>query len=40
MILKTGSHMTKDTEWEVEDIYEQAKIEFVVESDDESDAEE
>ena len=36
IILKTGSCMTKDTEWQVEDIYEQAKIEFV-ESDDESD---
>ena len=40
VILKTGSHMTKDTEWQIEDVYEQAKIEFVVESDDESDGEE
>ena len=39
IILKTGSHMTKDTEWQVENIYEHAKIEFV-ESDDESDAKE
>ena len=38
IILKTGSRMTKDTEWHVEDIYEHAKIEFV-ESDDESDVE-
>jgi len=38
IILKTGSHMTEDTEWQVEDIYEHAKIEFV-ESDNESDVE-
>ena len=37
VILKTGSYMTKDTEWRVEDVYEHAKI---VESGDESDAEE
>ena len=36
ILLKTGSHMTKDMEWQVENIFEHAKIEFV-ESDDESD---
>ena len=39
IILKTGSQMTKDMEWQVENMCEHAKIEFV-ESDDESDVKE
>jgi len=38
IILKTESHMIKDIEWQVENIYEHAKIEFV-ESDNKSDVE-